>query len=72
MQFTIIHTGQHYNHSMSDIFFNQFNLKPDHFLNIKHSTTLNQISSIQLELEKLFEEIGMPDLMIVPGDVNLL
>ena len=70
MQFIIIHTGQHYNHSMAEIFFNQFRLKPDYFLNIKYSSPLKQISSIQIELEKLFDEIGIPDLIIVPGDVN--
>ena len=70
MQFSIIHTGQHYNHSMSNIFFDQFNLKPDYFLDTDSSSTINQLSSIQIKLEKLFYNIGTPDLIIVPGDVN--
>ena len=66
----IIHTGQHYSNSMSKIFFNQFNIRPDYFLSINNNSQLSQISSIQLELESLFNKIGAPDLIIVPGDVN--
>ena len=58
------------NHSEVDIFFNQFNLKPDYYLSINNNSQLSQISSIQLELENLFNNIGNPDLIIVPGDVN--
>ena len=30
----IVHTGQHYDHKMSNVFFEQFRLVPDIFLNI--------------------------------------
>ncbi|MEO0896474.1 MAG: UDP-N-acetylglucosamine 2-epimerase (non-hydrolyzing) [Bacteroidota bacterium] len=66
----IIHTGQHYDKNMAGVFFEQFNLQPDHFLNIGQGTPNSQIAKIQLKLEELFEEIGKPDLFIVPGDVN--
>ena len=34
LKITIIHTGQHYDEKMADVFFRQFNLIPDYFLNI--------------------------------------
>ncbi|MGZ3919926.1 MAG: UDP-N-acetylglucosamine 2-epimerase, partial [Bacteroidia bacterium] len=30
----IVHTGQHYDNNMADVFFEQFNLVPDYFLNV--------------------------------------
>lgn len=66
----IIHTGQHYDENMAMVFFDQFDLRPDHYLNIGQGSPLSQIANIQLKLETLFQEIGTPDLLIVPGDVN--
>ncbi len=66
----IIHTGQHYDANMSKVFFDQFKLKPDYFLNIKPSTPNTQIAEIMMSLESLFHEVGKPDWFIVPGDVN--
>ena len=66
----IVHTGQHYNKEMAEVFFDQFNLRPDFFLNIPPSTPNTQMAEIMLRLEKLINEEFRPDLMIVPGDVN--
>lgn len=70
MQISIIHTGQHYDEKMADIFFKQFNLEPDHFLNIAPATANKQIAEIMMKLEDLVNTIGKPDLLLVPGDVN--
>lgn len=67
---SIIHTGQHYDANMSDVFFDQFELRPDHFLNIKPASPNMQMAEIMIKLENLFNEIGKPDWLIVPGDVN--
>lgn len=67
---TLIHTGQHYDDDMANVFFEQFNLRPDYFLNIGGETANTQIANILLKLEELFNKIGKPDLLIVPGDVN--
>ena len=67
---SIIHTGQHYDQNMAEVFFDQFELRPDYFLNIGPATPNSQISNIQLKLEQLFQDIGQPDLLVVPGDVN--
>src|SRR5438876_24585 len=70
LKISIIHTGQHYDEKMADVFFKQFNLIPDHYLNIKPASPEEQMAEINLKLEKLIKEIGKPDIFLVPGDVN--
>jgi len=67
---SIIHTGQHYDEKMADVFFKQFNLIPDHYLNIAPASANKQIAEIMIKLEDLVNKIGKPDLLLVPGDVN--
>lgn len=31
---TLVHTGQHYDKAMSQVFFDQFDLRPDHVLKL--------------------------------------
>jgi UDP-N-acetylglucosamine 2-epimerase (non-hydrolysing) len=66
----IVHTGQHYDDKMADVFFKQFNLIPDYFLNIEHGSPNSQIAEIMVKLEKLMNTEFKPDLVIVIGDVN--
>lgn len=66
----IVHTGQHYDRAMSDVFFDQFGIKPDFFLNAEKGSPVNQMASIMSNLEKLINETYQPDLIMVPGDVN--
>ena len=66
----IVHTGQHYDDKMADVFFRQFNLVPDYFLNIAQASANTQISEIMIKLEALINNTYKPDLMIVVGDVN--
>ena len=69
-EYKLIHTGQHYDKNMSDIFFEQFGLKnPDVFLNIKDLSPAAQIGEIIIQLSAFLAE-WKPDLLIVPGDVN--
>jgi len=65
----IIHTGQHFDEKMADVFFRQFNLVPDIFLNISPGAAHVQMAEIII---KLGEEVQKhkPDLMMVVGDVN--
>ena len=66
----IVHTGQHFDSKMSDIFFEQLQLpKPDYFLGINGGSHTQQIAHIMLEFEKVVE-IEQPDLIIVVGDVT--
>jgi len=66
----IVHTGQHFDEKMADVFFKQFNLEPDFFLNIPKASPNTQMAEIMLRLENLINADYNPDLMIVVGDVN--
>ena len=70
MNIKIIHTGQHYDEKMADVFFRQFNLVPDYYLNIPQVSANKQIAEIMIRLEDLMNQIGKPDILLVPGDVN--
>ncbi|UTW62723.1 UDP-N-acetylglucosamine 2-epimerase (non-hydrolyzing) [bacterium SCSIO 12741] len=65
----VVHTGQHYDYKMAQVFFDQFKLEPDYFLEIPKSTQIDQIAEVMKRLEKLFTD-EQPDLVLVPGDVN--
>lgn len=69
LEIEIVHTGQHYDKNMSEVFFTQFGLKPDHFLNIPAGTPVTQLSEIMKRLEVLVATIK-PQLIMVVGDVN--
>lgn len=69
VEIEIVHTGQHYDKNMSEVFFTQFGLKPDYFLNIPAGTPVSQLSEIMKRLEELVNKI-QPRLMMVVGDVN--
>lgn len=70
LEVKIVHTGQHYDDKMANIFFDQFELRPDYFLNIGPGTPNTQMANIMLGMEKLIAETFAPDLILVPGDVN--
>jgi UDP-GlcNAc3NAcA epimerase len=66
----IIHTGQHYDASMSDIFFDELNLRrPDHNLGIGGGSHGEQTGRMLIEIEKTLLEIK-PDIVLVYGDTN--
>ncbi|MBD3636694.1 MAG: UDP-N-acetylglucosamine 2-epimerase (non-hydrolyzing) [Crocinitomicaceae bacterium] len=70
LEIKIVHTGQHFNYEMADVFFQQLHIQPDFFLEIPPTSPATQMGEIMIRLEKLIDETFYPDLMIVPGDVN--
>lgn len=67
----IVHTGQHFDDKMADVFFRQFNLTPDFFLNIPQNLSREElIGAINKALKDLMLATFKPDLMVVVGDVN--
>jgi len=66
----LVHTGQHYDYEMSQIFFEELKLpQPDVHLGIGSGTHAEQTGKIMIEVEKVL--LGeKPDLVIVVGDVN--
>ncbi|MDX1638752.1 MAG: UDP-N-acetylglucosamine 2-epimerase (non-hydrolyzing), partial [Balneolaceae bacterium] len=65
----IAHTGQHYDNKMADVFFRQFELVPDYFLDIPASSPNSQMAEVMLRLEPVIAKFSA-DLLMVTGDVN--
>ncbi len=66
----LVHTGQHYDANMSDVFFSDLNMPaPDRFLGIGSGSHAEQTAKVMIEMEKLLAE-EKPDLLMVAGDVN--
>lgn len=70
LELKIVHTGQHYDDKMADVFFKQFNLTPDYFLNVSPGSPNTQIAEIMIKLEGLIKSDFSPDLVVAVGDVN--
>lgn len=66
----IVHTGQHYDKKMSDVFFKELELpKPDIYLGVGSKSHAEQKAHIMIEFEKVLLK-EKPDLVLVYGDVN--
>ena len=67
---TLVHTGQHYDFNMSDIFFQQLGMPaPDVNLAVGSRSHAQQTADIMCRLETVLLE-RKPDLVLVYGDVN--
>jgi UDP-N-acetylglucosamine 2-epimerase (non-hydrolysing) len=70
MRQTLIHTGQHYDANMSDVFFQQLEMPaPDLNLNVGSGSHARQTADIMSGIEPVIVE-HRPDLVLVYGDVN--
>lgn len=66
----LVHTGQHYDASMSDVFFRDLGTRPpDHHLEVGSGTHAAQTGRVMAAFEPLVEELA-PDVVVVVGDVN--
>jgi UDP-N-acetylglucosamine 2-epimerase (non-hydrolysing) len=67
---TLVHTGQHYDAAMSEIFFRQLEIpEPDFNLGIGSGSHSQQAARVMLAFEPILLE-QKPDLALVYGDVN--
>jgi UDP-N-acetylglucosamine 2-epimerase (non-hydrolysing) len=65
-----IHTGQHYDYEMSQVFLEELNLpKFHHFLDVKSEPHGKQTAKLLTEIEKCLT-LEKPDAVIVQGDTN--
>lgn len=70
ISYRLIHTGQHYDDSMSNNFFKDLSIpKPNHNLNCKSGSQSEQTAKIMIAYEKILLK-KKSDLCIVVGDVN--
>ena len=66
----LLHTGQHYDQALSEIFFNELGLaQPDRQLGIAGGSNSSQTARMLAALEPLLEELH-PDALLVYGDTN--
>jgi UDP-N-acetylglucosamine 2-epimerase (non-hydrolysing) len=66
----LVHTGQHYDASMNDVFFSDLGIRrPDHFLGVGSGSHAAQTSRVMTLFEPLVSELR-PEAVVVVGDVN--
>lgn len=66
----IVHTGQHYDQNMSDVFFEEMNIPlPKYRLNVGGVSNVQMIGNILIEIEKILID-EQPDWVLVYGDTN--
>lgn len=69
-QEVLIHTGQHYDHNMSEVFFEEMDIpKPDYNLGISGGSHGQMTGQMLIELEKVLLK-EQPDMLLVFGDTN--
>ena len=67
---TLVHTGQHYDDVMSQIFLEELGVgAPDVMLSVGSGTHAVQTARVMERIEPVMVELE-PDLVLVPGDVN--
>lgn len=67
---TLVHTGQHYDAALSEVFFEQLGLpEPDRNLGVGSGSHARQTAALMTALEDLFEE-EEPARVVVYGDIN--
>jgi len=66
----LVHTGQHYDHQMSQTFFDALNIPPaDIHLGVGSGTHAEQVGNTMIAFEKVLVD-EQPDWVVVVGDVN--
>lgn len=68
--FKVVHTGQHYDREMSDVFFQELDIpNPDYTLQVGSGTHAEQTAKIMIRFEEVCVKEN-PWLVLVVGDVN--
>jgi len=66
----LVHTGQHYDRAMSDVFFEELGLpEPDAYLSVGSGTHAEQTARAMQAFEPVLLQFA-PDVIVVVGDVN--
>jgi UDP-N-acetylglucosamine 2-epimerase (non-hydrolysing) len=66
----LVHTGQHYDPAMNDVFFHDLGIRPpDRFLGVGSGSHAEQTGRVMTAFEPLLAETA-PDAVVVVGDIN--
>jgi len=67
----LVHTGQHYDARMSEVFFQDLGLRePDVHLGVGSGSHAEQTARVMIAFERSLAELPGVDWVLVPGDVN--
>jgi UDP-N-acetylglucosamine 2-epimerase (non-hydrolysing) len=70
INYWIVHTGQHYDFLMNEVFFQELEIpRPNFHLSVGSGSHSAQTGAIMVEFEKLCLDVR-PDLVVVFGDIN--
>lgn len=70
VEVVLVHSGQHYDRSMSSVFFEELGIRPpDRWLEVGSGSHAEQTARVMLALDPVIEELE-PDVVVVVGDVN--
>ncbi len=70
LDYRLVHTGQHYDEKMSDVFFDELGIPaPDINLGVGSGSHAVQTANVMTKFEPVCEQ-GRPDWVVVVGDVN--
>jgi UDP-N-acetylglucosamine 2-epimerase (non-hydrolysing) len=71
LQYRLIHTGQHYDDTLSGAFFRELQIPdPDFYLNVGSGSHAEQTAAVMVAYEKILRQHPRPALCVVAGDVN--
>ena len=65
----LVHTNQNFDYHLKDIFFKDFNIKPNHIFEIKSKSMIENVSTILVKVDQLIKKIK-PDAFLILGDTN--
>lgn len=69
-QEVLIHTGQHFDHNMSEVFFEEMDIpRPDYNLGISGGTHGQMVGQMLIKIEEVLLQ-ERPDMLLVFGDTN--
>jgi UDP-N-acetylglucosamine 2-epimerase (non-hydrolysing) len=70
IEVVLVHTGQHYDEAMNDVFFRELGIRnPDRHLGTGSGSHAEQVGRVMTAFEPLVAELA-PDAVVVVGDVN--
>jgi UDP-N-acetylglucosamine 2-epimerase (non-hydrolysing) len=70
LQAVLVHTGQHYDYEMSQVFFDELEIRrPDYFLGVGSASHAVQTARIMMAFEQICLNEN-PEIVVVVGDVN--
>jgi UDP-N-acetylglucosamine 2-epimerase (non-hydrolysing) len=73
VEFIFIHSGQHYDYEMSQVFIEELGLpRPHESFKLDNSNPASQMGEMMIKLEKALEKHRRPRVMLIQGDTNTM